>query len=267
MSFQPSCSNIKPQQSSIDLEYLREDKQQWYQEKEYNIDYNSPKDSIALFNGFTPLHDKLIVSAVKSLGKNFIALPTPDFEAFGKGKIYGNKAQCNPTYFTVGNLIKYLQNLRDKDGLSPQEIIKKYFLLTVGGCGPCRFGMYITEYKKALRDAGFEGFRITNFDHEKGIFQNSDNDLVNFSPKFFITITKAVIISDILNIIGYQLRPYEIKKGSTNQALNECRDIISHAFIEKKNLAIAMYRCQKIIKSIKLNTTQIKPKVMVMGEF
>jgi len=267
MSFQPSCSNIKTPLSSIELEYITKDKTQWHQKSKLNIKYAPAKDSIAIFNGFTPIHDKLIVSAINSLGKNFIALPTPDFEAFARGKIFGNKGQCNPAYFTVGNLIKYLQNLRDKEKIPTKEIIERYFLVTVGGCGPCRFGMYITEYKKALKDAGFDGFRVTNFDHEKGIFQKIDNKLIEFNPKFFITLTKAVIIGDILNIIGYKLRPYEIEKGSTNQALNQCKNIISNAFLDKKSLTIAMYKCQKIIKNIKIDKKQTKPIVMVMGEF
>ena len=61
-----------------------------------------------------------------------------------------------------------------KKVLSEKEIVQKYAYVTAGGCGPCRFGMYITEYKKALRDAGFDGFRITSFEHDKGIFQGED---------------------------------------------------------------------------------------------
>jgi len=225
------------------------------------------KDSIALFNGLTSIQDQLIVSALKSLGKNFIALPTPNFDSFQKGKIFGNRGQCNPTYFTVGNLIKYLQNLQKKRGLSSYEIVQKYFFVTSGGCGPCRFGMYITEYKKALEDAGFKGFRITSFEHNKGIFQKTSKELIEFSPKFFIALVKAVSIGDIINIMGYKIRPYESQKGATNQAIKECQEIISEAFVKKRSLTIALLRCRKIIKNIKQNSKQTKVKVMVMGEF
>ena len=71
-----------------------------------------------LSGGLTILQDQLIQAALQSLGENYISMPNPNFESFQKGKAYGNRGQCNPTYFTVGNLVKYLQNLRDKQGLS-----------------------------------------------------------------------------------------------------------------------------------------------------
>ena len=44
-----------------------------------------------------------------------------------------------------------------------------YVFLTAGACGPCRFGMYVTEYRKALRDAGFDGFRVMLFQQTGGL--------------------------------------------------------------------------------------------------
>src|SRR3712207_7985347 len=44
--------------------------------------------------------------------------------------------------------------------LTKQEIIDRYVFFTAGACGPCRFGMYEAEYRLALRNAGFDGFRV-----------------------------------------------------------------------------------------------------------
>jgi len=264
MKLQPNCSSIKVSQSNTNLNYIGKEKNQWRDE---TADIVYSQNSIALFNGLTEVQDQLIVSALKSLGENFVALPVPDFDSFQQGKVFGNRGQCNPTYFTVGNLVKYLQNLKAETGLSSLEIVQKYFLVTAGGCGPCRFGMYITEYKKALRDAGFEGFRITSFEHNKGIFQDASQQLVNYSPKFFIALVKAVSIGDIINIMGYKIRPYEVHKGTTDKVMQECRSIVSEAFLERKNLSMALLKCRKIIKNIEQNREKKKVKVMVMGEF
>jgi len=251
-----------------DLNFLGQEATQWRDIPKEPIEYAPKKETIILGGGLTILQDKLVESALNSIGEYFIALPNPDFSSFQKGKAYGNRGQCNPTYFTVGNLIKYLQNLRDKKGLSSDEIVKKYLFITAGGCGPCRFGMYITEYKKALRDAGFEGFRITSFEHNKGIFQSSDKTTpLHLNPKFFIVLIKAVLIGDILNILGYKMRPYELEVGATDKALQKCRLIISKAFEEKKNLIKALWSCRQILTTVKLNRLQPKAKVLVMGEF
>ena len=44
----------------------------------------------------------------------------PTTEGFQTGKEFGNRGQCNPTYFTVGNLVKYLIDLRDKHGMTAE---------------------------------------------------------------------------------------------------------------------------------------------------
>jgi len=264
-----SCSNIKTPDNNGDLQFLHRMPDQWREGSRQKIEYAPKKETIFLSGGLTLLQDKLIEAALNSLGISFTALPNPDFKAFQTGKAFGNRGQCNPTYFTVGNLVKYLQHLRDDKGLSTEEIIRKYVYITAGGCGPCRFGMYITEYKKALADAGFEGFRLTSFDHEKGIFQGDEieEQLLDYTPTFFITLAKAVVIGDIINILGYKLRPYEVEKGTTDAALAHCREIVSNAFLEHKSLIGAMWQCRKVLSEVKLNRLQVKPKVMIMGEF
>ncbi len=95
-------------------------------------------------------------------------LAPPDLEAFQLGRQYGNVGQCNPAYFTVGNLIKYLQGL-EANGLSRKEIVDRYVFFTSGTCGPCRFGMYEAEYRFALKNAGFDGFRVLTFQQNDGL--------------------------------------------------------------------------------------------------
>src|SRR3970040_2078900 len=67
-----------------------------------------------LFGGLTWKHEKLIHGALESLGYKGEVVPTPDVRAFQLGKEYGNNGQCNPTYFTVGNVVQYLQRLEEQ---------------------------------------------------------------------------------------------------------------------------------------------------------
>ncbi|NOR55580.1 MAG: hypothetical protein GQ531_05175 [Sulfurovum sp.] len=263
-----TCSTVKMSDKNGNLDFIGQEATQWSDVPKEPIKYAPKKETIMLVGGLTILQDKLIETALESIGENFVALPNPDFASFQTGKAYGNRGQCNPTYFTVGNLVKYLQTLRDEKGLSAEEIVQKYVFVTAGGCGPCRFGMYITEYKKALRDAGFDGFRITSFEHDKGIFQKSDEEsLLNLSPKFFITLIKAVLIGDVMNLLGYKMRPYELEVGATDKAMEECRLLVSAAFTNKKNLTKTLWNCRKILEKVELNRLQPKAKVLVMGEF
>lgn len=220
-----------------------------------------------LFGGLTILQDSLIEAALRGLGYKVKALDCPDNNSLQIGREFGNRGQCNPTYFTVGNLIKYLKKL-ETEGRTKQEIIDNFVFMTSGSCGPCRFGTYVTEYRKALRDAGFDGFRVLTFQQQDGLQQASgEENGLQLNTSFFLSLIKAIFIGDILNILGYRIRPYEVEPGATDQVLRECRQKFYDAFLNKRSLIPVLLSCKKAIQAIKVDWTKIKPKVSVIGEF
>lgn len=221
-----------------------------------------------LVGGLTIAHDYLVEGGLRGLGYTVRALDCPDTEALRFGKEFGNRGQCNPTYFTVGNLIKELCRLRDEEGLSSQEIIDKYIFLTAGACGPCRFGMYVTEYRKALRDAGFDGFRVLLFQQTGGLKQASGEELgLKLDPEFFLTIGKCLFAGDIINLMSYRLRPYEIEEGATDRAVRAAKKEIYDALATKRSVLAAIWRARKIFADVQVDRLRPKPKVAVLGEF
>jgi len=221
-----------------------------------------------LVSGLTMAHDYFVEGGLKGVGYNVQALECPDVAALQFGKEFGNRGQCNPTYFTVGNLVKFLCTLRDKHGMSSEEIIEKYVFLTAGACGPCRFGMYVTEYRKALRDAGFDGFRVVLFQQTGGLSQATGEESgLEMTPKFFWAIVKALVAGDVLNALGYRLRPYEVNAGDTDRALDQCKKIVYEALERRTNIVAALARCKPLLAAVKVDRTVAKPKVSIIGEF
>lgn len=221
-----------------------------------------------LIGGLTMAHDYLVEGAFRSLGYNVLAMDCPDYESLRVGKEFGNRAQCNPTYFTVGNLIKFLIALRDKKGMSSQEIIEKFVFLTAGACGPCRFGMYVTEYRKALRDAGFDGFRVMLFQQQGGLKQATGEESgLDMNPKFFIGMLKGLVAGDVINGLTYRVRPYEVVPGSTDKAYEQAKHICHDALLNGKSVLRALNRVKKLFLDIEVDRTRPKPKVAIIGEF
>jgi hypothetical protein len=221
-----------------------------------------------LFGGLTVAHDQLVASALGALGYTLKPLDVPDTDALRFGKEFGNRGQCNPTYFTVGNLVKELVRQRDVEKRSVGEIIASNVFLTAGACGPCRFGTYVTEYRKALRDAGFDGFRVLLFQQQGGLRQATGEHLgLELSVPFFIGIVKSMIAGDVLNLIGYRIRPYETEAGATDRALDECKRIVTSAFARKRSIALALWKCRRVLSAVKVDRLQPKPKVAIIGEF
>ena len=171
-----------------------------------------------LFGGFTWKHEKFIQNAFQGCGYRCQPLPNPTLSSYHLGRAFGNPGQCNPTYFTVGNLIQYLREL-EGHGLSKQQILDNYVFFTAGSCGPCRFGMYESEYRMALEKAGFGGFRVLLFSQNDGIKAESGEPGLNFTVNLGFGSMNALNLGDITNVTAYNLRPYEVVPGETDRAI------------------------------------------------
>ena len=258
-----------------------------------------------LFGGLTWKHERLIQAAFQACGYRFQPLPDPLLASYHLGRSFGNPGQCNPAYFTVGNLIRYLRELEAR-GLSKQQIIDNYVFFTAGSCGPCRFGMYESEYRMALENAGFGGFRVLLFSQNDGIKAQSGEPGLQFSVDLGMGAMNALNLGDIVNEIAYQLRPYEIVPGATDRAIDRIVDelsdflrtrpvfeVLEHSpewlsarLAKKRRLkdtlntlgkvrehlygkpyADALARCRYILSEIQIDRLRVKPAVKVIGEF
>ena len=176
-----------------------------------------------LIGGLTWKHENLIRSVFQGSGYRCEIMPVPNVAAFQLGKEYGNNGQCNPTYFTVGNLVQYLQGL-EAQGMPRQEIIDNHVFFTAGSCGPCRFGMYESEYRLALQNAGFDGFRVLLFQQNDGIKAASGEPGLKFTVDFGMGMFNALNLGDVISDMIYRVRPYEVNKGETDTAFREAVD-------------------------------------------
>jgi len=188
--------------------------------------------------GLSPTHDYLFEAAMKSLGVNTIALPPTNLEAFHLGREYCNNGYCNPAYFTVGNLILFLKKL-EKSGLSKTEIIERFVFFTVECNAPCRFGMLQTEYRMALKDCGFDDFRVLAFEHEGGLNQKVNGKGVQVNPEFFLTVVNALNLADAVNELVYATRPFEVLAGKTEEIRSKALAYLYEKLKTKKRVALS----------------------------
>jgi predicted nucleotide-binding protein (sugar kinase/HSP70/actin superfamily) len=180
----------------------------------------------------------LILAGLEGFGYRAGVVPTPAKPDFQAGKEFGNNGQCNPTYFTVGSLVNHLRRMRDEEGIPVETILRDNVFFTAGACGPCRFGMYEAEYRLALRNAGFDGFRVLLFQQGGGLEQAALEAGLEFNLNFFITILNSFLLGDLLNEVAYAIRPYEVVAGQTNDVLQRCLSRCMEAVREKDYDAI-----------------------------
>jgi predicted nucleotide-binding protein (sugar kinase/HSP70/actin superfamily) len=258
-----------------------------------------------LFGGLTWKHEELIRAVFQGSGYRCERLPVPDVAAFQAGKEYGNNGQCNPTYFTVGNLVQHLRSL-EASGRSRQQILDDYVFFTAGSCGPCRFGMYEAEYRFALKNAGFDGFRILLFHDSDGLKAASGEPGLKFTVDFGLGMLNALHLGDVMNDVIYQIRPFEVHAGEADRVFAEAMaglsttlrerppfEIMSRApqwsrgYLQRKKTLRntlntlgkiyehlygdiyldALEECMEKLNSIEVDRTRVKPVVKITGEF
>jgi predicted nucleotide-binding protein (sugar kinase/HSP70/actin superfamily) len=277
----------------------REPVSHWSRPAERPFTRAEREHTTVLFGGLTWKHERLIQANLRRLGYKAEYLPAPDVRAYDKGKEFSNNGLCNPTYFTVGCLIAYLQDL-EASGLSRTEIIDTHIFFTAGACGPCRFGMYESEYRLALRNAGFDGFRVLILQQQGGLDQSSENAGLEMNLDFTLGIVNAFIIADVLNDLAYRTRPYERVAGETDRALEAAMEYVAHAIealpvlrppkifasmfgrrlagtllpLEKfrrhifgRDLINALREARAFFSNIETDRTRVKPLVKITGEF
>jgi predicted nucleotide-binding protein (sugar kinase/HSP70/actin superfamily) len=213
-----------------------------------------------LFGGLTWKHEKLVHGALEGLGYKCEVVPTANVAAFQLGKEYGNNGQCNPTYFTVGNLVQYLQKL-EESGIKREDLINNYVFLTAGACGPCRFGMYEAEYRLALRNAGYDGFRVMLFQQSGGLDQSDAEAGLQMNLDFFLNLLNSLNMGDIINEVSYQVRPFEVNAGDTDAILDEAVDYM-HEVLKKKSPWSVEQKLGKVANKIPMKGT-----VEYLGKF
>lgn len=266
-SFENELLRYQAEQAA-ELGLQQETRTQWFDPVPRQFLAKDKASTTILFGGLTMAHDYLVEGALAGLGYKVQHMDCPDNDSLRFGKEFGNRGQCNPTYFTVGNLIKYLTHMRDVEGKSKEEIVRNYLFITSGSCGPCRFGTYVTEYRKALRDAGFDGFRVLLFQQQSGLKQATGGEsALKLDTSFFVSFIKAFLLGDILNALAYRIRPYEVEAGSTDVVMERCKKILYEALRDRKWLIPTLIKCRKELETIKVDRTRVKPKVSIIGEF
>lgn len=226
----------------------------------------SERDRVTvLFGGLTETHERIIKGALEGLGYNADYIPTPDNRALSIGREYCNRGQCNPSYYTVGNLVKYLEKLRN-DGV--ENIEDDYVFITVGSCGPCRLGMYEEEYQKALRAAGFENFRVIMISQAGDLEKELNVEAgLKADKDFYFSLVKGVMIGDLINEFRHRTKPYEIHGGATEEAASQAIDMVYRAFRDKRSIFLTLREAKKVLKNVEVDYTRLKPKVKIIGEF
>ena len=161
---------------------------------------------------------------ITAFGNEVVVPPKPTEETISYGTKYAPEFACYPFKIVLGTFIQALEAGADT-------------LVSSGGVGPCRAGLYTTLQEKILKSMGYEFEMITLEPpgrHFKELLQ-SIKKLINtrLTLKDYINIGrfvwKQLLILDKFESLSHKTRPLEIKKGDSTQAYKKSIEMIAEA--------------------------------------
>jgi predicted nucleotide-binding protein (sugar kinase/HSP70/actin superfamily) len=238
-------------------------------------------DVTILFGGLHWRAERVIQAVFENQGYRAQVLPPATKDDLVTGREVADIGQCCPTSFTTGNLANFLR--RESDRIGKDEVSRRYVYLTAGACGACRFGQYHQSYEMALRNVGLEAFRLFLMAQDRLDQGAVNGDGLDVNVPFTVGAVWATLCTDLLQSVEYQVRPYEVTRGQTDQAVKESVDYLCDVFrrrpdrgrkwrpllwhVTTRYFVDALREVRRRFDAIEVDRLRVKPIAKITGEF
>lgn len=196
---------------------------------------------------------KGFVNALKYCGLNASAAPEPGENELRRAKSFSTCKECLPLQLTLGTLLNYVSNGRDK------EEVLIYFMPESDG--PCRFGQYSVLMENLIKEMKIENVALLS--------PTSTNSYAGISPRFARKAWQAFVTADTLDCIYNSLLALAEDKETALKKFSQEEEKIFTAIRKlpwndfKKVLAASALEFSKI--PLKTNYEDA-PKALLAGE-
>ncbi len=212
-------------------------------------------DYTVLCPQMSPIHFKMLQTAMQHFHVNFVMLPDAEKDAIDEGLKFVNNDACYPSIIVVGQLMKAIES-------GKYDINKLAVAITQTG-GGCRATNYIGFIRRALENLGYPQIPVVSISAQ-GIEKNSG---FKVNPKGLKCALHAVMYGDLFMRVVYRTRPYEKVKGSVNK-LHRKWERICIRDLERgsHNFRHIVRDIVKAFDEIPLDESIKKPRVGIVGE-
>jgi predicted nucleotide-binding protein (sugar kinase/HSP70/actin superfamily) len=234
-----------------------------------------------LYGGLHWRAERVLQGLFSNMGYRTQVLPVASRDDLLTGREVADIGQCCPTSFTTGNLVNFLRSEAKRIGAD--EVAQRYVYVTAGSCGACRFGQYHQSYELALRNSGLEAFRMFLLAQD-GLDQGPANGGgLDINMPFTMGAVWSILCADVVQDLEYQVRPYEVVPGQTNQVVRESVEYLYEAFrtrpyrgkkwgvlawhLTTDYFVKALNEVRRRFDAIEVDRLRVKPVVKITGEF
>ncbi len=204
---------------------------------------------------------RVFAAGFRALGVEASTTPASDERTRELGARHTTGEECFPAKVTVGDFMKVLE----RPGNDTAATV--FFMPTADG--PCRFGQYAYHLRHVLDASGYKDAGILSPSSK-----NSYGDLGNLARPFVRTGWRMLVVSDILQKLLLQHRPYERTPGMTDKVYEECLVDVCDT-VERTpttpapqihGIKVVLGRCKDRFASIDLRPDDSRLLIGVIGE-
>ena len=202
-----------------------------HQERDFTIFHNRVGNfnvggKTLLLPEMDPLSSHLLSGVFHSHGVPAVVMPTYDGLAYGKE--YTSGKECFPCQITLGDVLHYLNE--EKDRLGERFDAKNYVYFMPDTDGPCRFGMY-NKFQRIVLDtlAEFKDVRIVSLS-TKNAYMIGDLIDASRSRDFRKAAYCSMVVGDLLERALWRVRPYERTSGAADELIQRARQRLFDLF-------------------------------------
>lgn len=205
-----------------------------------------------------PIHFSMLRNLLSDEGYNVELLTNVGPEVVETGLKYVHNDTCYPALLVIGQMISAIES-------GKYDVNNVSLIITQTG-GGCRASNYIHLLRKALKKAGYPQIPVISF-NLSGLEGNS-----GFKITFSLLrkLLAGVVYGDLLMLLNNQVKPYEVKKGSSEHLVNKwiiklCDQFKSGHGYKMEELKLNLSDIVDDFNKIRIEKTD-KIKVGVVGE-
>ncbi len=200
-------------------------------------------------------HALAVAAALRCVGLDAEALPTPDEASMAAGLARCRGSECLPCFLCAGDFLRQCR----EPGFDPRRAV--FFLPT--GPGPCRFGQYRVLLKAILEEEGFGDAEIASptTDDSYALF---GDDPVRVRQLAW----QGIVAVDLLTRVLHEHRPYEVVPSSSEGAYAASLEDAVRAVEAGGGPAVerALARAARRFAAVETRGRRSRPTVAVIGE-
>ncbi len=208
--------------------------------------------STLLVGGLGDPHDRLLAAALATAGGRRTALlGALDADALERGRSALPRGQCAPLLYTTGALLRAAEEHRGR----PFEY------LTVGSCGPCRFALFETAWRRALEERGHSGVGFLSAD------QNTESLAGALgSMRVVVRAIEALVVADVLAEMAHRLRPRVCDPDALDARAEQAAFLVARDVAEGDRPIRALARHHDFHRGLALRPLAPLGRAVLIGE-